>query len=237
MLFIWKLQFSHVMTFHTIFQCVMSRSVCLTPSRWGRFGLPVLLWRLQVNEWHLFLPVSRGLLCRFTGEFLHKVFLYSQLTFHSYWSYSCSLARQLCKSWSGCCVINHLLFQGSESDTDEPVCKACHPSCLDCKGPSMWDCTVCHTLHILSDDGRCLSCCGNQMRHDDKPISRECCDCTASQGKQDPTLEHGLPAKHTQITALRLLPGTVFMCVWVISHILWGHVSFVMVALYNSTNW
>uniref|UniRef100_A0A8C4EH67 Proprotein convertase subtilisin/kexin type 5b n=1 Tax=Dicentrarchus labrax TaxID=13489 RepID=A0A8C4EH67_DICLA len=77
---------------------------------------------------------------------------------------------------------------GSESVSDEPDCKACDPSCLDCRGPSMWNCTVCPALQILSDDGRCLSCCGNETRHDDKPIPRECCDCMASRGKQEPTL-------------------------------------------------
>lgn len=44
----------------------------------------------------------------------------------------------------------------------------------------MQSCTVCPALQILSDDGRCLSCCGNETRHDDKPIPRECCDCEAS---------------------------------------------------------
>ncbi|XP_049434017.1 proprotein convertase subtilisin/kexin type 5b isoform X1 [Epinephelus fuscoguttatus] len=79
-----------------------------------------------------------------------------------------------------CLVGFYATSQGSESDNDQPNCQACDPSCLDCRGPGMQSCTVCPALQILSDDGRCLSCCGNETRHDDKPIPRECCDCEAS---------------------------------------------------------
>nr|XP_020458069.1 proprotein convertase subtilisin/kexin type 5-like [Monopterus albus] len=82
---------------------------------------------------------------------------------------------------SQCLVGFYAASQASKSKSDTPDCKVCDSSCLDCRGPSMWNCTVCPALQILSDDGRCLSCCGNEMRHDDKPIPRECCDCRASQ--------------------------------------------------------
>ncbi|KAM8760711.1 proprotein convertase subtilisin/kexin type 5-like [Acanthopagrus schlegelii] len=81
---------------------------------------------------------------------------------------------------SQCLIGFYAASQGSDSKNDEPVCLACDPSCLDCRGPSTHNCTVCPALQILSDDGRCLSCCGNETRHDNKPISRECCDCTVS---------------------------------------------------------
>ncbi|XP_063753552.1 proprotein convertase subtilisin/kexin type 5-like [Eleginops maclovinus] len=71
--------------------------------------------------------------------------------------------------------------QGSKSTSNEPNCQACHPSCLDCRGPGMWSCTVCPALQILADDGRCMSCCGNETHNDDKLIPWECCDCKASQ--------------------------------------------------------
>ncbi|XP_034396742.1 proprotein convertase subtilisin/kexin type 5-like [Cyclopterus lumpus] len=80
---------------------------------------------------------------------------------------------------SKCLVGYYATSQGSESESDEPNCKACDPSCIDCRGPSMSSCTVCPALQILLD-GRCLSCCGNETRHDDQPIPRECCDCKAS---------------------------------------------------------
>ncbi|XP_029019493.2 proprotein convertase subtilisin/kexin type 5-like, partial [Betta splendens] len=63
----------------------------------------------------------------------------------------------------------------------EPDCTACDPSCLDCRGPSMWNCTVCPAAQLLSADGRCLSCCGNGSRRGHEPIPRECCDCQASE--------------------------------------------------------
>lgn len=46
----------------------------------------------------------------------------------------------------------------------------------------MLNCTVCPVLQLLSDDGRCLSCCGNETRHGDRAIPRECCNCSASSG-------------------------------------------------------
>ncbi|KAM9360686.1 proprotein convertase subtilisin/kexin type 5-like [Symphorus nematophorus] len=82
---------------------------------------------------------------------------------------------------SQCFVGFYAVSQESESKSDEPICNTCDPSCSDCRGPSVWNCTRCPALQILSDDGRCLSCCGNESRHDDKPIPRECCDCKASQ--------------------------------------------------------
>uniref|UniRef100_A0A671VLW9 Proprotein convertase subtilisin/kexin type 5b n=1 Tax=Sparus aurata TaxID=8175 RepID=A0A671VLW9_SPAAU len=93
-----------------------------------------------------------------------------------------ALACQSCyegyKFMSGICESECLI--GFYAFGKAPVCKACDPSCLDCRGPSTHNCTVCPALQILSDDGRCLSCCGNETRHDNKPISRECCDCKAS---------------------------------------------------------
>ncbi|XP_035999655.1 proprotein convertase subtilisin/kexin type 5b isoform X2 [Fundulus heteroclitus] len=67
-----------------------------------------------------------------------------------------------------------------DSKRDDPNCRTCHPSCEGCWGPSMMQCTMCPASKILSDDGRCLSCCGKKMSHEDKPITRECCDCKAS---------------------------------------------------------
>ncbi|CAB1456489.1 unnamed protein product [Pleuronectes platessa] len=78
------------------------------------------------------------------------------------------------------CLIGFYASKGSDSRRDEPSCRACDDSCVDCRGPSMWNCTVCPALQILSDDGRCLSCCGTEKRQDDRPISRQCCDCEAS---------------------------------------------------------
>ncbi|XP_062273839.1 proprotein convertase subtilisin/kexin type 5-like [Scomber scombrus] len=82
---------------------------------------------------------------------------------------------------SKCLVGFFAASQVSQSQIDKPNCKMCDLSCMDCRGPSMWNCTLCPALQILADDGRCLSCCGNDMRlMDDKPIPWQCCDCEAS---------------------------------------------------------
>ncbi|XP_041642714.1 proprotein convertase subtilisin/kexin type 5-like [Cheilinus undulatus] len=80
----------------------------------------------------------------------------------------------------GICESKCLVGFYAASKGDDPNCKPCDPSCLDCRGPTMRNCTVCPALKILSDDSRCLSCCGNDTRHDGKPLSWECCDCKAS---------------------------------------------------------
>jgi len=92
-------------------------------------------------------------------------------------------SNSLTRVWSCSLICILLLLQDSESE--KPNCKACDPSCEGCHGPSMRDCTLCPASQILSDDGRCLSCCGNETLQNDKPISRECCDCKSSTGKQD----------------------------------------------------
>ena len=212
-LFIWKLHFSR----HVTLFSVMSS---LSSSRWGRSGLSVLLRRLQVHEWHLWLRVSHRFLCCFTGDrqllcyMLYRVCLF---VVHS-------LARLLCKSWRRCCVWQTcLLLQGSDSKNDEPVCLACDPSCLDCRGPSTHNCTVCPALQILSDDGRCLSCCGNETRHDNKPISRECCDCTVSRGRREPT--QTASKTHTdyciETCSFKIVCVCVCVCAWVNRAFLW----------------
>ncbi|KAM6945052.1 proprotein convertase subtilisin/kexin type 5-like [Lycodopsis pacificus] len=80
---------------------------------------------------------------------------------------------------SQCLVGYYAASKGSESESEKPNCKACDPSCIDCRGPGTWSCTVCPALQILSD-GRCLSCCGIETRNDHQPIPWQCCDCEAS---------------------------------------------------------
>ncbi|XP_045081890.1 proprotein convertase subtilisin/kexin type 5-like [Coregonus clupeaformis] len=72
------------------------------------------------------------------------------------------------------------LYAASAKWGSDPQCENCDPSCLACKGPGQWNCTVCPASQLLADDGRCLSCCGNETRHDGSPLPWECCDCRAS---------------------------------------------------------
>ncbi|XP_078141236.1 proprotein convertase subtilisin/kexin type 5b isoform X1 [Centroberyx gerrardi] len=95
-----------------------------------------------------------------------------------------ALACQSCyegyKFLGGICESQCLIGFYAASQDAEPNCEACDASCLDCRGAGVWNCTVCPALQILSDDGRCLSCCGNEARLDGTPIPWECCDCAAS---------------------------------------------------------
>ncbi|KAM4616792.1 proprotein convertase subtilisin/kexin type 5-like [Polymixia lowei] len=79
---------------------------------------------------------------------------------------------------SQCLLGFYAASQGSDSKNSEPNCAMCDSTCLDCRGPSKWDCMVCPALQILSDDGRCLSCCGNEPQG--SPVPWRCCDCEVS---------------------------------------------------------
>ncbi|KAM6954410.1 proprotein convertase subtilisin/kexin type 5-like [Aplochiton taeniatus] len=125
--------------------------------------------------------------------------------YHDTWEKSCRRCHPTCKTCNNegaiscqSCFEGYKLFggicdsqcligfyvtsqaAGSVGLVSDPKCGPCHSSCMDCRGPGRWNCTVCPALQILSDDRRCMSCCGNEMRRDHKPLSRECCDCEAS---------------------------------------------------------
>lgn len=87
------------------------------------------------------------------------------------------------------CTENLFLLQ----DVGNPRCRACDQSCEGCRGPSVWECTLCPASQILSEDGRCLSCCGKESRYNNKPIPRECCDCEASRGEWGHSSTHFYP--------------------------------------------
>ncbi|KPP76934.1 hypothetical protein Z043_103678, partial [Scleropages formosus] len=57
-------------------------------------------------------------------------------------------------------------------------CEPCDESCVDCKGPGPYNCTVCPALERLAPDGRCLTCC--READDSSPMPWECCNCTDS---------------------------------------------------------
>uniref|UniRef100_A0A8C6Q3I3 Proprotein convertase subtilisin/kexin type 5b n=1 Tax=Nothobranchius furzeri TaxID=105023 RepID=A0A8C6Q3I3_NOTFU len=89
-----------------------------------------------------------------------------------------------------------------DSESKTLKCKTCDPSCEGCWGSSSWQCTLCPPTQLLSDDGRCLSCCGNPTFPYDKPIPRECCDCEASRGEQNTHCEAHFAAKISQLLHL-----------------------------------
>lgn len=84
------------------------------------------------------------------------------------------------KYFAGICDSNCLVgFHQTALGSENPQCTQCHASCMDCKGPSQWNCTLCPALQVLAEDGRCLTCCGNASVRTDGSFSWECCDCSA----------------------------------------------------------
>ncbi|KAG7276711.1 hypothetical protein CRUP_006890 [Coryphaenoides rupestris] len=71
-------------------------------------------------------------------------------------------AGGLCESQ--CLLGFYATDQESDSASWRSACVPCEPSCLGCRGPSRWDCMVCPSLQLLSEDGRCMSCCRNGKR-------------------------------------------------------------------------
>lgn len=145
-----------------------------------------------------------------------------------------------CQSWPNVWTRGFslcFLLQDSKSESEKLKCRACHPSCLGCRGPGIWKCTMCHAGQLLSDDGRCLTCCGNEIRHKEQQIPRECCNCKSSQCKWGVTLRHWLPANtplwpacvifSVKIPPLAFWTHTrhtcswkiVFKCVWILQYI------------------
>uniref|UniRef100_A0A3P9MI74 Proprotein convertase subtilisin/kexin type 5b n=1 Tax=Oryzias latipes TaxID=8090 RepID=A0A3P9MI74_ORYLA len=96
-----------------------------------------------------------------------------------------------------------------DSKSDQTKCKACDPSCEACRGPSMWDCSVCSAAHMIAEDGRCLRCCGHDTLRNDEPLPRECCDCKASQMECILGVNFVMVADELQSTA------KLFVTVWI----------------------
>lgn len=131
-----------------------------------------------------------------------------------------------CQSWPNVWTRGFslcFLLQDSKSESEKLKCRACHPSCLGCRGPGIWKCTMCHAGQLLSDDGRCLTCCGNEIRHKEQQIPRECCNCKSSQCKWGVTLRHWLPANTP------LWPACVIFSVKIPPLAFWTHTLAILV--------
>ncbi|XP_072564200.1 proprotein convertase subtilisin/kexin type 5b isoform X2 [Paramormyrops kingsleyae] len=78
----------------------------------------------------------------------------------------------------GICQSQCMLGEYAISMSPSLSCEPCDGSCIACKGPSIYNCTACPVFEILSDDGRCLTCCKEVQ--EGSPLPWECCNCTAS---------------------------------------------------------
>ncbi|KAM9823350.1 proprotein convertase subtilisin/kexin type 5-like [Syngnathus typhle] len=124
--------------------------------------------------------------------------------YHHRWTHTCLKCHPTCKTCTGagatscqscyhgyqligssicesqCLIGSYLGSQERSSDVNGLDCRPCDRSCLGCRGAGAWNCTECPASQILSDDGRCLSCCHDRMLPADRPIDWQCCNCHAS---------------------------------------------------------
>ncbi|XP_061623990.1 proprotein convertase subtilisin/kexin type 5b isoform X1 [Phyllopteryx taeniolatus] len=124
--------------------------------------------------------------------------------YHHIWTHTCLKCHPTCKTCTGagatscescyhgyrligssicesqCLIGSYLASQERASDGDAPDCRPCDRSCLGCRGAGAWNCTDCPASQILSDGGRCLSCCHDRTLPADRPVGWQCCDCKAS---------------------------------------------------------
>ncbi|KAJ8347152.1 hypothetical protein SKAU_G00285530 [Synaphobranchus kaupii] len=101
-------------------------------------------------------------------------------------------------------------------------CERCDSSCLTCEGPSSYNCTLCPALDILTTEGRCLPCCGNETQS--KILLPECCNCTETRGQcvlstnfalHNMDNSNGSPALFIITFSLILLGlGTIIFLIW-----------------------
>ncbi|KAF5907317.1 proprotein convertase subtilisin/kexin type 5-like, partial [Clarias magur] len=91
--------------------------------------------------------------------------------------FHCKSCYEGFRMFGGMCSSLCLAGEYAISTSPEPKCVPCDPSCLECKGAGPFNCTSCHAVHRLSEDGRCLPCCEKESRVDSSPLSWECCRC------------------------------------------------------------
>ncbi|XP_077377227.1 proprotein convertase subtilisin/kexin type 5b isoform X4 [Festucalex cinctus] len=124
--------------------------------------------------------------------------------YHHTWTHTCLKCHATCKTCTGagatscqscyygyqligssicesqCLIGFYLASQEPSLDGDALDCRPCSRSCLGCRGAGAWNCTECPASQILSDDGRCLSCCHDRTLPADRLGGWQCCDCHAS---------------------------------------------------------
>ncbi|KAI1900130.1 hypothetical protein AGOR_G00046850 [Albula goreensis] len=84
---------------------------------------------------------------------------------------------------NGICESDCMIGEYATAVSPSLKCERCDSSCIDCWGPGPQNCTVCPALDLLTNDGRCLSCCLDESQKDPKDtahIPMDCCNCTES---------------------------------------------------------
>ncbi|ROI69436.1 Proprotein convertase subtilisin/kexin type 5 [Anabarilius grahami] len=88
---------------------------------------------------------------------------------------SCTSCYDGYKMFGGIC--SSMCLSGEYPIPVNDKCTTCDPSCAECKGPGPYNCTRCPVLQRLSEDGRCLPCCGDDTFVDSSRFHSECCQC------------------------------------------------------------
>ncbi|TSL97355.1 Proprotein convertase subtilisin/kexin type 5 [Bagarius yarrelli] len=89
----------------------------------------------------------------------------------------CTSCYEGFQKFAGICSSMCLAGEYAISTSPEVKCVPCDPSCIECKGEGPFNCTTCHIQHRLSEDGKCLACCGKENHMDSSPLPWECCQC------------------------------------------------------------
>ncbi|KAI2661407.1 Proprotein convertase subtilisin/kexin type 5 [Labeo rohita] len=88
---------------------------------------------------------------------------------------SCTSCYDGFKMLGGICSSDCLF--GEYPIPENNTCATCDSSCNECKGPGPYRCTSCPVLQRLTEDGRCLPCCGENTPVDSSKFHSECCQC------------------------------------------------------------
>uniref|UniRef100_A0A8C1W980 Proprotein convertase subtilisin/kexin type 5b n=1 Tax=Cyprinus carpio TaxID=7962 RepID=A0A8C1W980_CYPCA len=89
---------------------------------------------------------------------------------------SCTSCYDGFEMFGGIC--SSMCLFGEYPIVENKSCATCDPSCYECKGPGHYSCISCPVLQRLTEDGRCLPCCGEKT-HRDSRFPLECCQCHA----------------------------------------------------------
>uniref|UniRef100_A0A8C1EK54 Proprotein convertase subtilisin/kexin type 5b n=1 Tax=Cyprinus carpio carpio TaxID=630221 RepID=A0A8C1EK54_CYPCA len=92
---------------------------------------------------------------------------------------SCTSCYDGFEMFGGIC--SSMCLFGEYPIIENKSCATCDPSCYECKGPGPYSCISCPVLQRLTEDGRCLPCCGEKT-HRDSRFPSECCQCHALSG-------------------------------------------------------
>ncbi|KAJ8260925.1 hypothetical protein COCON_G00166480, partial [Conger conger] len=117
----------------------------------------------------------------------------------------------------GMCESRCIMGQYPVPESTPLRCERCDASCLACHGPSPHNCTLCPAMDLLTTEGRCLPCCGNETQP-------ECCNCTETRDQcvlRTNFALHNMDASTgtsvvfiTTIMLLLLGLGTIVFLIW-----------------------